>query len=126
MMYPPRGLHTLILGETGVGKSDLATAMFRFSRDIGYLDKDAEFIVFNCADYAENPELLMSQIFGYKKGAFTGANQDKPGLVEKADRSILFLDEVHRLPPEGQEQLFYLIDYNGALVKTKIRRIYNE
>ncbi|SEA41239.1 Transcriptional regulatory protein LevR, contains PRD, AAA+ and EIIA domains [Eubacterium aggregans] len=117
MMYPPRGLHTLILGETGVGKSDLATAMFRFSRDIGYLDKDAEFIVFNCADYAENPELLMSQIFGYKKGAFTGANQDKPGLVEKADRSILFLDEVHRLPPEGQEQLFYLID------KGKFRRL---
>ncbi|MGL4606767.1 MAG: sigma 54-interacting transcriptional regulator [Eubacteriaceae bacterium] len=117
MMYPPRGLHTLILGETGVGKSDLATAMFNFSKELNILDKTANFIVFNCADYAENPELLMSQIFGYKKGAFTGADRDKEGLVEKANNSILFLDEIHRLPPEGQEQLFYLID------KGKFRRL---
>lgn len=117
MMYPPMGLHTLILGETGVGKSDLAAAMFKFSKELKILDKGAALIIFNCADYAENPELLMSHIFGYKKGAFTGADSDREGLVEKANNSILFLDEIHRLPPEGQEQLFYLID------KGKFRRL---
>ncbi|MPW26997.1 PRD domain-containing protein [Alkalibaculum sp. M08DMB] len=110
MLYPPRGLHTLILGETGVGKSDLANAMFDFAKESQVINKEANFIVFNCADYADNPELLMSQLFGYKKGSFTGAIEDKEGLVEKANNSILFLDEIHRLPPEGQEQLFYLID----------------
>ncbi len=117
IMYPPMGLHTLILGETGVGKSDLAGLMFRFAKEENLLDEKAEFIVFNCADYAENPELLMSHLFGYKKGAFTGADVDKEGLVERANNSILFLDEIHRLPPEGQEQLFYLID------KGKFRRL---
>ena len=52
----------------------------------------------------------MSQLFGYSKGAFTGADSDKPGLVELADKSILFLDEIHRLNPEGQEKLFILMD----------------
>lgn len=60
------------------------------------------------------------QLFGYKKGAFTGAIEDKAGLVEKANGSILFLDEVHRLPPEGQEMLFYLID------KGRFRRLGDE
>jgi len=48
--------------------------------------------------------------FRGKKGAYTGADRDRAGLVEKADGGILFLDEVHRLPPEGQEMLFYLMD----------------
>ncbi len=43
-------------------------------------------------------------------GAFTGADQETEGLVEKANHGILFLDEIHRLPPEGQELLFYLMD----------------
>lgn len=67
---------------------------------------DAPFKSFNCADYYNNPQLLMSQLFGYAKGAFTGADQDHEGLVEKADGGVLLLDEVHRLPPEGQEMLF--------------------
>ena len=49
-------------------------------------------------------------MFGHVKGAFTGADTDKIGLVEKANGGILFLDEVHRLPPDGQEMLFYLMD----------------
>ena len=53
----------------------------------------AKFVVFNCAEYAENPQLLMSQMFGHKKGAFTGAQTDKPGLVELADGGVLFLCE---------------------------------
>ncbi len=110
MLYPPHGLHTLIVGETGVGKSELAHAMFDFAKREGVIKKHSEIIVFNCADYADNPQLLMAQLFGYVKGAFTGAEKDRKGLVEQANGSLLFLDEVHRLPPEGQELLFYLID----------------
>lgn len=110
MLYPPHGLHTLILGETGVGKSELAYAMFDFAKKQGVVKSNSDMILFNCADYADNPQLLMAQLFGYVKGAFTGAEKDRKGLVEQANGSILFLDEVHRLPPEGQELLFYLID----------------
>ncbi|WP_434639919.1 sigma 54-interacting transcriptional regulator [Thermoanaerobacterium thermosaccharolyticum] len=110
IMYPPHGLHTLLLGETGTGKSMLAETMYEYAKEIGRLKTNAPFITFNCADYANNPQLLMAQLFGVKKGAYTGADRDKVGIVEKADKGILFLDEVHRLPPEGQEMLFYLID----------------
>jgi transcriptional regulator with AAA-type ATPase domain/transcriptional regulatory protein LevR/mannitol/fructose-specific phosphotransferase system IIA component (Ntr-type) len=110
VLYPPRGLHTMIYGEPGVGKSDLAESMYNFSRVSGMISEHAPFITFNCADYANNHQLLMAQLFGYVKGAFTGADKDKEGLVEKANGGVLFLDEVHRLGPEGQEQLFYLID----------------
>ncbi len=110
VMYPPLGLHTLLLGETGVGKSMFAECIFRYAKSIGHIKGDAPFIEFNCADYAHNPQLLLAQLFGVKKGSYTGAERDRSGLVEKANHGILFLDEVHRLPPEGQEMLFYLID----------------
>ncbi|ORX24644.1 transcriptional regulator [Thermoanaerobacterium sp. PSU-2] len=110
IMYPPHGLHTLILGETGTGKSMFAETMYEYAKEIGRIKTNAPFVAFNCADYANNPQLLMAQLFGVKKGAYTGADKDKIGIVEKADKGILFLDEVHRLPPEGQEMLFYLID----------------
>lgn len=105
------------MGGSGVGKSELAECMYEFSVLSGVKSKDAPFIVFNCADYAENPNLLIAQLFGVIKGAYTGANSDKEGLVEKANGGILFLDEIHRLPSEGQEILFYLID------KGKYRRL---
>jgi transcriptional regulator with AAA-type ATPase domain/transcriptional regulatory protein LevR len=110
IMYPPKGLHTLLYGETGTGKSMFAGTMYEYAKEIGKIRSNAPFIVFNCADYANNPELLMAQLFGVKKGAYTGADKDRIGIVEKAHEGVLFLDEVHRLPPEGQEMLFYLID----------------
>ncbi|AGB42411.1 transcriptional antiterminator [Halobacteroides halobius DSM 5150] len=110
ILYPPNGLHTLLLGDTGVGKTMFAELMHQFAIESGTLDFAAPFITFNCADYANNPQLLMGQLFGIKKGAYTGANQDKEGLLEKANGGILFLDEVHRLPSEGQEMLFTFID----------------
>lgn len=110
VIYPPKGLHTLIIGPTGVGKSTFAEAMYKYSIEKKVLSEEAPFVVFNCADYTENKQLLLSQLFGYVKGDFTGADRDKVGLVEKANNGILFLDEVHRLPAEGQEMLFYLID----------------
>lgn len=110
MLYPPHGLHTLIVGPSGVGKTMFAELMYKFSVENGIFDANAPFEVFNCADYANNPQLLLSYLFGCRKGTFTGADKDREGIVEKADRGILFLDEIHRLPPEGQEMLFYLID----------------
>lgn len=110
ILYPPRGLHTLLFGETGTGKSLFAECMYYYAKSSGMLENDAPFISFNCADYAQNPQLLFAHIFGVRKGAFTGADKDSDGLVAQADGGILFLDEIHRLPPEGQEMLFTFID----------------
>ena len=110
MLYPPHGLNTLLLGETGVGKTMFAELMHRFAIESSIFSPEAPFISFNCADYANNPQLLLTRLFGCKKGAYTGADKDTIGYVERANNGILFLDEVHRLPPEGQEMLFYLMD----------------
>ncbi|MBU3189546.1 sigma 54-interacting transcriptional regulator [Clostridium bowmanii] len=127
ILYPPHGLHTLILGPSGVGKSFFAEAMYNFAINSSNFNNNAPFIVFNCADYSDNPQLLLSQLFGYVKGAFTGASTDKIGIVEKANGGILFLDEVHRLPNEGQEILFHLLDKGNyrRLGETENSRIAN-
>ncbi len=106
--YPPHGIHALIVGKTGVGKSLLASEMARYLS--GIRGAGVPFIAFNCAEYSDNPQLLLGQLFGYVRGAFTGAETNKPGLIEGADSGILFLDELHRLSPTGQELLFTLID----------------
>jgi transcriptional regulatory protein LevR/transcriptional regulator with AAA-type ATPase domain len=152
ILYPPDGLHTLIVGQTGVGKTLFAHMMFAYGKAMHRFGDDAPFVTFNCADYYNNPQLLISHIFGHIKGAFTGADTAKAGLVEEADGGVLFLDEIHRLPPEGQEMIFYFMDTgtfnrlgettrsrkakvliigattedpNSALTKTFVRRIPN-
>lgn len=106
----PGGLPILLHGESGTGKSMLAKKVYEYSLEKGILTEKAPFVVFNCAQYFNNPELLSSQLFGYKKGSFTGADSDRGGLIEEAEGGVLFLDEVHRLSPEGQEKLFILMD----------------
>lgn len=110
MLYPINGLHTIIYGETGVGKSMIARYMYDYSIDSGIREDKAPFITFNCADYANNPQLLMGHVFGVEQGAYTGAESSRKGLLEIANGGILFLDEIHRLPAEGQEMLFTFID----------------
>ncbi|WP_422448667.1 sigma 54-interacting transcriptional regulator [Thermoanaerobacterium sp. DL9XJH110] len=110
VLYPPGGLPVMVLGETGAGKSMFAEAMYGFARESGVIQDDAPFISFNCADYADNPQLLVAQLFGVRRGAYTGAEDDRVGLLKKADGGIIFLDEIHRLPPQGQELLFTYMD----------------
>jgi transcriptional regulatory protein LevR/transcriptional regulator with AAA-type ATPase domain len=117
VFYPPNGLHILLVGPTGIGKTTFAELIYKYAKSIGTIPPDAEFVCFNCAEYAENPQLLVSHLFGYTKGAFTGAERDNPGLIEQSKNGILLLDEVHRLSPEGQEMLFMLMD------KKKYRRV---
>jgi len=117
ILYPPAGLPTLIVGESGTGKSLFAECMYQYALNKKVLKENAPFVSLNCADYADNPQLLLSILYGYKKGAFTGADQNAEGLVDAAQGGVLFLDEIHRLPAKGQEMLFSILD------KGKFRRL---
>ena len=89
----------LLTGESGVGKELFAKSLYLLSRRCG-----RPFLSINCAQY-QNEELLVSEIFGHKKGSFTGAITDHPGLFDAADDGILFLDEVGELSPRAQAML---------------------
>jgi two-component system NtrC family response regulator len=108
-----RAAHTdstvLIRGETGTGKELLAKAIHLNSPR-----KDRSLITINCA--AIPKELLESELFGHKKGAFTGAVADRKGKVELADGGTLFLDEIGEMPLELQVKLLRLIQ-DGEIEK---------
>ncbi|MBA1392687.1 AAA family ATPase, partial [Lactobacillus sp. XV13L] len=109
-IYPPAGLNVLLTGKSGTGKSFLAKKIFAYAKEVSAIGPAAPYIVLNCASYANNPELISSMLFGHVKGAYTGADADKDGLLKKANGGYLFLDEVHRLSSENQEKLFSFID----------------
>ncbi|MFR3362835.1 MAG: sigma 54-interacting transcriptional regulator [Enterococcus canintestini] len=110
ILYPDNGLPILLSGSSGSGKTFLAEKIHEYAISEKVILKDAPFIAYNCAQYFNNPELLSSALFGHVKGAFTGAEKEHVGLIEKANNGILFLDEVHRLSDEGQEKLFTFMD----------------
>ncbi len=95
-------LPVLLLGETGVGKEGFARAIHRMSGRAG------SFVALECSGMPES--LFESELFGYERGAFTGARHRKPGLVEAAARGTLFLDEVGELPPSQQGKLLRLLE----------------
>ncbi|OWK45182.1 sigma 54-interacting transcriptional regulator [Fimbriiglobus ruber] len=102
----PQPVTVLIHGESGAGKELVAQALHRNGpRGHGPL------VVVNCAAIA--PTLLEAELFGYRKGAFSGADRDHPGLFEQADDGTLFLDEVGELSLESQAKLLRAIEGNS-------------
>lgn len=87
----PTSATTMLLGESGTGKEVLARALHKLSDR-----RDTRFVAINCAAIPET--LLESELFGYEKGAFTGANKQTIGKLETADGGTLFLDEIGDLP----------------------------
>jgi transcriptional regulator with GAF, ATPase, and Fis domain len=93
----------LITGETGTGKT-------RSAREIHGLSARSTrpFMELNCANLPE--QLVEAELFGYRKGAFTGADRDRKGLFEESDGGTLFLDEIGDIPPSVQNKLLKAID----------------
>ncbi|WP_316820893.1 sigma-54 dependent transcriptional regulator [Pedobacter gandavensis] len=99
----------LLLGETGTGKEVFAQAIHYES-----LRKNKPFVALNCSGF--NPELLESELFGYKQGAFTGAGKDKRGLLEEAHEGTLFLDEIGEMNLDLQAKLLRVLE-NQTFIK---------
>lgn len=108
--YPDNGLPILLYGATGTGKSFIASLTYEYAIHKNILQPSAKFITVNCAEYANNPELLTANLFGHVKGAYTGAEEDQEGLISLANGGVLFLDEVHCLEAKCQEKLFQFMD----------------
>jgi len=115
----PTPTTVLIRGESGTGKELVARAIHRYSHL-----RDKPLITVNCT--ALTPTLMESELFGHKRGAFTGAMTDKVGLFEKADGGTIFLDEVGDMPVEMQGKLLRVLQAGeskpvGDVVTRRVR-----
>jgi DNA-binding NtrC family response regulator len=98
----PTEANVLLVGESGVGKEVLANRIHQFSRR-----KAAPMIKLNCAAFPAN--MIEAELFGYAKGAFTGAVAEFPGMIREAHGGTLFLDEVAEMPPELQTRFLRVL-----------------
>ncbi len=108
----------LLLGETGTGKEVFAQAIHYSSNR-----KEHSFVAVNCSAFGK--DLLESELFGYKTGAFTGALKDKKGLFEEADQGTIFLDEIGEMNLDLQAKLLRVLE-DGSFIKlgdTKTTRV---
>jgi DNA-binding NtrC family response regulator len=104
----------IITGESGTGKEVVARAIHDLSSRAG-----RPYVAFNCA--AVPRELFEGQLFGHRKGAFTGATSDQPGTIRAADGGTLFLDEIGELPLDVQPKLLRFLE-NGEVSPLGERR----
>jgi two-component system NtrC family response regulator len=95
----------LLTGETGTGKEVFAQAIHENSNRAG-----KSFVALNCSTFSK--EILESELFGHKQGAFTGATKDKKGFIEEANCGTLFLDEIGEMPLELQAKLLRVLETN--------------
>lgn len=105
----PTDTTVLITGETGTGKEVFAQAIHQASKR-----QTKPFVALNCAAFSK--EILESELFGYKAGAFTGAVRDKKGLLEEANGGTLFLDEIGEMNLELQTKLLRVLE-NGEYIR---------
>ena len=96
----------MLTGPTGAGKSQLASQIYKLKKANGQVS--GKFVDVNCATLGG--ELAKAALFGYKKGAFTGADTNHDGFLKEADKGILFLDEIGELPLEAQAMLLKAIE----------------
>ncbi len=102
------GLNTVVYGETGVGKELVVNMLYQKSERNG-----GPFVKVNCAAVPDN--LLESEMFGYERGAFTGAQGKRRGKFEQANRGVLFLDEIGEMPLSLQTKLLHAL-HDGEFI----------
>jgi DNA-binding NtrC family response regulator len=116
-------VRVLLDGKTGTGKELIARSIHNFSSR-----SDAPFVAIDCGAIPNN--LIESELFGHKRGAFTGANTDRAGLFSEANHGTLFMDEINNLPFDMQSKLLRVLQEgefrpvgSDKIVKTNVRII---